>query len=218
MNYRNLCGLIASGFLLVGCGGSSEKEADAPTSTTPTTNSEASTTSQPERLSPTQFGVKAGHVEYTYTGKWTGTQSLWWDNWGDVAVLVDKVNAGFGANDSRSIWKDGRSTFCDLRKADKTCTGSPFRVKDSEPSAFAITSEKDLTRTNWTRLSDETIAGRTCEVFENTSLNVKGWRWNRVELKYYNGIGDFTKEATSFEEISAIPAELLQLPEGFAMK
>jgi hypothetical protein len=196
------------------CGGdSAENQPDAKSESGPDSNE------APKDLSSTQFGIKAGHVEYTYTGKWTGTQSLWWDNWGDVAVLHSNLNMGVGSpTRQKAIWKDGKSIVCDLDKADKTCYTTAFRVKDSEPTAFAITAESDLSRTNWTRLPDEAVAGKTCEVFENTSLKVKGWRWNRVELKYYNGQGDFTRGATSFEQITAIPADILSVPDGYSVK
>jgi hypothetical protein len=111
-----------------------------------------------------------------------------------------------------SIWKDGKTTL--INHETKKVSTSPFRVKDSEAPAIAETSDNSKKTVGYEKLPDETVAGKTCEVWYNKQLNVKYYLWNKIDLKLEN-MGVYTKEATSVEEISSIPAEVMEIPKDY---
>ncbi|MBC7864087.1 MAG: hypothetical protein IAF38_14015 [Bacteroidia bacterium] len=164
------------------------------------------------------FKIKACKITYEYSGIITGTDVFYFDDYGKVAVL-EQNRKEFGSTTKKTlIWKDGKTLIVDHDK--KEAVKSPFRPKDTEPPTIAYVSEQQR-KTSYEKLENETIAGKSCEVYNGTAVKAKYWLWNDIDLRLENyalGKMGYTKNAVKVEEISAIPAELLVAPEGYKTK
>jgi hypothetical protein len=161
------------------------------------------------------FDIKAYKIVFNYTGgPSTGTETFYFDDYGEVAVLVADKKTQYDRTRQTTIWKDKSSTIIDHEK--KIVSKSPFRPRSTEPEGIAALSPDAKKGIGYERMADETIAGKTCEVWFNAKANIKYWFWNKIALKLSNQ-GAYTKEATTVEEINAIPAELMEIPKDYKM-
>jgi hypothetical protein len=161
------------------------------------------------------FKIKACKITFEYTGIITGTDVFYFDDYGKVAVL-EMNRTGFDGKKETIIWKDGKSTH--INHKNKTVAQSPFRPKDTEPPTIAYVSEQQRKNEGYEKLSNETIAGKNCEVYNHTKMKVKYWLWNNIDLRMENyalGKNGYIKNAVKVEDISKIPDEMFAIPAGY---
>ena len=159
------------------------------------------------------FDIKAAKVDFNYTGgPETGTETLYFDNYGEVAVLIVYKKSKYSVTNQTTIWKDKKSTIIDHEK--KTIVKSPWRPKATEPTALANTDEQTRKNIGYEKLADESIAGKKCEVWFNAKQNFKYCLWNKIGLKEVLGTS-INKEATAVEEITEIPASVIEIPKDY---
>jgi hypothetical protein len=158
------------------------------------------------------FDIKAAKIEFKFTGGMEqGKETLYFDDYGNIAVLlIDKKNK-FNNNKRTMIWKNKQTTDIDHEK--KIVTKSPFRNKNTEAPPIVAISETTRKNIGYEKMPNETIAGKSCEVWYNKKLNVKYWIWKKIDLKKINQ--GLTKEAVSVEEIKEIPASVMQIPKDY---
>jgi len=199
--------LLLACYFFPGCGQSDKSQEKDKTTVDKTENRSNDKEKPSGRL---LFDIKAAKIEFKYTGgPEEGTETLYFDDYGEIAVLTFDKKSGFGRNHQTIIWKDKKSTMLNHEK--KSVSTSPFRVKATEPAGLAEVSEQDLAKMGYEKLAGENIAGKPCEVWFNSKMNIKYWLWKKIDLKLENQ-GVYTKEATSVEEISMIPASLMEIP------
>ena len=159
------------------------------------------------------FDIKSAKIVFKYTGgPETGAETLYFDDYGNIAVLIVNKKTKFTKNNQTMIWKDKQTIM--INHETKTVSKSPFRPKDTEPPGIAGITNDTRKSIGYEKLNDETIAGKTCEVWFNAKQNIKYWLWKKLDLKLENQ-GVYTKEATSVEEISGIPASLMVIPKDY---
>lgn len=164
------------------------------------------------------FDVKAGKITYEYSGNWTGTETAWFDQYGRRVVIEQDVHYS-AKNHSKNIqiWvgeKEGSMVckYLDYGMEVNECQPMILRTKDSELSLFAHGDETQL-KYGYDKVGSETVAGKKAIGWKSKSAEITGWVWKGIDLKYDNmGV---KKVATSFEEISEIPADKFKAPEGF---
>jgi hypothetical protein len=195
------------------CGQNDNKEEKTESTNTETSDKKTETTGSNTNANQ-MFGIKAAKIVFKFTGSklHEGTQTLYFDDYGNTAVLITDQGSGMSRNHQTSIWKDGKTTL--INHETKKVSTSPFRVKDSEAPAIAETSDNSKKTIGYEKMPDETVAGKTCEVWYNKQLNIKYYLWNKMDLKLENQ-GVYTKEATSVEEISSIPADVMEIPKDY---
>lgn len=214
MKHLNKCLWMA--VLLFACTSSSKEE-------NKTTNDSQTVTPAAKSIAPRspkagEYAIKAAKVMYEYTDRYTtGTETLYFDEFGDIAVLdIDKKNK-FGTTKQTIIWKDKKSTILDHIK--KTVVTSSFRSKDSEPPTIALISEENRKGVGYEKLDNEEVAGKSCMVYYHKKIDVKYWLWSNIEMKIVNNamgkqIG-LTRAAKSIEEIKEIPVSILKIPADY---
>lgn len=168
------------------------------------------------------FSIKSAKIVYHYSGIVNGTDVLWFDDYGKIAVLEQDRKEKTGAIKQTIIWRDKKSTF--VNHIRKDVATSPFRPKDTEPPTIATVSEEQRKREGYERKEDESIAGKKCSVWlrEKENSKIQYWLWNNVDLKLINhALGSkfgYEKIAVSVEENIKIPASLLETPSGYSVK
>lgn len=159
------------------------------------------------------FGIKAAKIVYNYTdGQEAGIETLYFDDYGAVAVMTVDRKSKYSTVNQTVIWKDKKSTI--INHENKTVAKSSFRPKSTEPPAIADVDEKTRKNIGYEKLADETIAGKTCEVWFNAKQNFKYCLWKKIALKEALGTS-IVREAISAEEISEIPASVMEIPKDY---
>lgn len=169
-------------------------------------------TKEKSKPDKTIFDIKAAKIVFNYTGPETGTETLFFDDYGNVAVLLTDMKSKYSVNKQTVIWKDKRSTIINHEK--KTAVKSGFRPKSTEPPGIAELDEKTRNNIGYKKLANETIAGKSCEVWFNAKQNFKYCLWKKIALKEELGTS-INKVAISVEEISEIPASVMEVPKDY---
>lgn len=196
--------------LLLGCGADSETDK---TEKLETATNGTATKDDKKKKGKQLFDIKAAKIEFKYTGgPETGTEILYFDDYGAVAVLVVDKKTQYGRTNQTITWQDGKGMIIDHEK--KNVVKAFFRSKATEPPSIADTPEETRKSIGYEKMPSETIAGKECEVWFNAKQNIKYWLWNKIDLKLENQKA-YTKEATSVEEISGIPASILEIPKEY---
>ncbi len=202
----------AFSLLLMSCGSSSDSENNAATENTivkETTEKVADIVNSKQL-----FSVKCVKVVYTIkSGMETGTQTLYIDDYGAIAVIDFDTKSKLGPKRQTMIW-DGKQTTM-VNHENKTVSTSPFRVKATEPPSIADIDDATRKSIGYTKEADETIAGKTCEVWFNEKQNFKYCLWNKISLKTVLG-KMINENAISVEELAEIPESVMQIPAGYS--
>lgn len=159
------------------------------------------------------YDIKSAKITFNYTSiAEKGIETLFFDDYGEVAVLVvDKKNK-FGHTLQTTIWKDKKSTIIDHEK--KIVSKSVLRPKSTEAPSIAEIDDKTRNNIGYQKLATETVAGKPCEVWFNAKQNFKYCIWKKIGLKEILGTS-IQKEATEVEEISEIPTSVMEIPKDY---
>lgn len=212
---------LTIGLMLISCGSDADNETNNDNPESEQVQNENNDTENEPEIDPQDrlLGVKAVKITYQYSGDWTGTETAWVDNYGDLVVLEFDINYSEKSRQkSRIIWNGTESMVCqylDFGEPDNTCQTSPLRVKDTEMSILSHGDESVL-KYAYDPIGTKTIAGKEANGWQSKVADVNGYVWKGIDLAY-NNMG-VIKEALSVEEIDAIPEEMLGMPEGFTMK
>ncbi|NOT51572.1 MAG: hypothetical protein HOP10_09870 [Chitinophagaceae bacterium] len=159
------------------------------------------------------FDIKAAKITFNYSdGNETGTETLYFEDYGNRAVLVVDKKSKYGKTSQTQIWKDKKTTIIDHEK--KTVATSGFRPKATEPPAIADTDDNTKKNIGYEKLTNESVAGKNCEVWFNAKQNFKYCLWNKIALKEVLGTS-INREATAVDEISEIPASVMEVPKDY---
>ena len=169
-----------------------------------------------------KYEIKSGKVEYKVSGMGEGTQTLYFDDWGTIsAEFVSTITKMFGMkveSKTLNILDKYWSYSIDLKEKN----GTKIAKKDIE-DLYKSLKEEDMEKLgrkimedlDAKQLPNETILGKSCEVWEIPTLSSKVWTYKMVPLKTeMNIMGKQVIEAVSFEENIAIPKDKLQVPKG----
>ncbi len=164
------------------------------------------------------FEVASGKITFEYLGKWTGSETVWFDQYGKRVVIEQDIHqSSKNHNKVKMIWTgDKRTSYnCNYISMSEEVNSSenPFiRPKDTELSMF---SHGDATQLSYSydHIGDKMVAGKQTSGWKSKSHNIEGWIWKGIDLEY-NNMG-IIKKATSFESIKSIPADKLDPHESF---
>lgn len=159
------------------------------------------------------FDIKSAKIVYKIAnGPQSGTQTLYIDDYGAKAVLVLDLKSKYDVNNQTLYW-NGKQTIM-INHETKAVSKSPFRPKATEPPALANTGEQIRKSIGYEKLGDETIAGKTCEVWFNAKQNFKYYLWNKFALKMVLG-NSINEEAIAVEDLNELPASLIEIPTDY---
>ena len=198
--------------LAVGCGQTDPPMDMADAGDNPATDAAAGMTSEfvPEA---DQFGLEQFKIVFELEGQETGTRTLWIEDHGARVGMESDVMVYTEAQHQLYYW-DGEQSYMQSLP-DGEVTTAPLRVKASEPTSFATTSETNLTTVGYQKIGEKTVLGYTCEHWQNLSLNFEGCRWNHLELEFLNGAGTQNvvqrTTATELVEGEGIPERIREL-------
>ncbi len=202
---KNLLAIFVLALMFTACG-----------ETTPTDTNTSNTANQGHR-----YAIEAGTIEYELTGDWIGTQTIYFDDWGNLqADHMEMTMEMFGVTqdvNEANILKDGIMYTLDLNARTGTKMSSEVLnetlTQDSEVTAEMITEEL-MESFGGTKTGTDEIAGKTCDVWEIESLFTTTCLWNSIALKTTASMAGIEMEsiAVKIEEKSP-SADKFEIPE-----
>ena len=161
-----------------------------------------------------RYDVKTGIIEYKISGVQSGTETLYFDDWGRTESKVTKINTNFPntpktSEYSMSLIKDGKSYAIDMltNKGTESNNLEVFALSgDSAPRAQMSTAT--TTKIN--------VAGKECQIWKSLRLDVETCLWSNVPLQTTSGRGKtaVSKTATSIKLVDSLPEDTFKLPEN----
>lgn len=171
---------------------------------------------------------KCGIIKYKISGKKTGTEVLYYDDWGNrearySETTMELMGTTISRNTLTLLENNGQwINTIDLN----TRTG--LRMKNPRYEDYADKSRNEIENITKTKLIDmgaaknetERVAGKICEVWRKQYTGEKTCTWNGIILKKETGDG-FTKTTTTATEIVegvSIPEEKFVIPPDIQVK
>ena len=171
-----------------------------------------------------KYSKKSGHVEYKLSGDATGTNSIYWDDWGRKEVQIQKSKTtvwGMTNEEDKTTlmlgsevysWKEGENR---IRKSEnpmaKLWEEKHYTEKDIEKF-----SKESLETLGFKKTGEENLDGKNCEVYEGVGGKLWIWKENQIAIKTnvkILGI-NIASEATKIELDKSIDASLFEIPKN----
>ena len=166
-----------------------------------------------------RYPIKSGIIEYKVSGLQTGTETIYFDDWGMKEAKYTKTEmkiAGTSQEEDRVTYIDGawNYTYDAIQKSGTKLKNPLFEVaKHMKEKGLKALGEKMMKDMGGEKVGQEEILGKDCEVWEVKNMKTKIWIWNNIPFKTESNLMQtITVEATSFEENASIPTDKLSPP------
>ena len=148
------------------------------------------------------FEVESGKIVYEITGMLKGTEILYWDDWGnkqrkETNSVIEMM--GFKQEQKSILITIGVDIYNldPLKKTGTHIINDMFEGQTMEQKAEY--GKQALEAIGGVQKADETILGKTCEVWEVASMKSKVWIWKLLPLKSSVAIMDPPQISTAIE-------------------
>ncbi|VAX29305.1 hypothetical protein MNBD_IGNAVI01-771 [hydrothermal vent metagenome] len=171
-----------------------------------------------------RYQFKSGKVVYKLSGMMTGTETMYFDDYGrkEVRFNESEVNMmGTKQKTSTQTITDGKYIYS-INKQNNTAQ------KMENPIYSMFTKDDDLQKIGddimkklgGKKIGNETINGKDCEIWEVQKLGGKVWVWNSISIKSdINMMGmKMTQVAESVETNIDVSPDLFKLPKGITIQ
>jgi len=176
-----------------------------------------------------KFGFEAAKIVFKHSSSMeTGTVTAWIAESGAVIGVVRKMtlrnNKRLGGKlATRTVvqtvlWKDAKTTQWDDKA--NTVYVTRLRNKATELRLLASNDPKFFKTAGYAKSANESVAGKSCEVWDNKRQRVKLWRWKGVDLRYDNkAVKNHSQSvvAESVEVGAKLPADVFTPPKGYTI-
>ena len=168
------------------------------------------------------FEVESGKIVYELKGMLNGTEILYWDDWGnkqrkETNTIMEMMGI---KQEQNSILITIGNDIYNLDPLKKTGTHIYNDLLEGKTMEQKVEfGEQMLNSMGGVKKADETIMGKTCEVWEIASMYSKVWIWKQIALKSSVSIMDPPQLTTAIEiqtDIS-IPADKFETT-GYQIK
>lgn len=172
-----------------------------------------------------RYDVESALIEYNISGHIQGTETAYIKNYGEQESRYSEYQLQLTGHDGLqkryTLREDDLLTSVDLNKNlsvkfdlnKDVSPGLDIRLTGKEMADF---SKEGLKKMRAVKIGQETIAGKTCDVYELPFLSSKVWIYKKIALRYISTTRGFkvTYLATAIQEGVDIPADKFQIPEG----
>ena len=168
-----------------------------------------------------RYGIESGVVEYAVSGAQKGTETLYFDRWGQREATYTDTEisfAGISQKQNTLNLLEGELIYnlnLSTRTGTKTVNPVFKKILDRSPDKnLADLGLRMLEEMGGVKIGTEQVAGKLCDVWEVKNLNSKSWLWKAVTLKVQVKMAgmEVTKTAARFEEGVAIPNDKFAIP------
>ncbi len=171
-----------------------------------------------------RYGFKSGKVVYESTGSMTGTETMYFDNYGLNEVKITNVAMDMmGVKqeiDTKVIMTDKWVYSIDNK------TNTANKLKNPIYSMFPDGINSDevgiemMKKMGGKKTGTETINGKDCDIWEIAKMMSKIWIWKTIPIKTeVNMMGmKITQTAVSIETDIPVMQSMFQIPEGIQIQ
>jgi hypothetical protein len=169
------------------------------------------------------FGIKSGIIEYEITGSQRGTKKLYFDDWGRKQAEFTNSTIKVGKYTKKSnllkITTGDWQYIMDLENETGIKRENPVIEKIIElknQTNYGEFGEQLLLISGGYESGGDTVADKTCKVYEFKNLNSKSWIWNWLMLKSETKRGkiNITVIAKNIEENVSIADTVFSPPKN----
>lgn len=171
-----------------------------------------------------RYEFKSGKVVYESSGSITGTETMYFDNYGMLEVKYTKSTLDMmgikRVTDAKVIMKDKWVYTIDKTTGEANKMENPIYSMFPEGGDLEKGGKELMISMGGKKIGIETILGKECEIWEIKKLMSKVWVWKSIPLKSeVNMMGiSINQIATSVEvDIDVSPNEF-KIPEGVEFK
>jgi len=171
-----------------------------------------------------RYGLESGIFELlTESSMMKSTEIIHFDRWGlrETKERTTEIKAGtFTQNQHSMELLDGETTVTvdlDSKRGSRITNNLMTTIIDRTSSRdMEEAGQKILKSMGGKRVGEESVLGKSCQVWEIQSLKTKTWVWKNIGLKSESGFGGMTTKITAVrvEENVKIPEEKFRVPEG----
>lgn len=207
-----------AGFLfLPSCGGGNEQPTPATGDTVQTGEKDLPTNDNPFK----RYGIESGMVEYEHSGSQKGKEILYFVDWGlKEARYTDTEMTVMGISNKTSTVSmiDGDWVYHYDRISKK---GTKMKnvllegLTDAQKKDVAEVGMEMMKKMGAKKTGTEEVAGKTCDVWEATSMGTKIWIWENIVMKTTIKMAgvEYTTLAVKVEENADVEGKIL-FPDG----
>ena len=192
---------------LIACGGAEEAHKPSPSpdlaAQQPARQRAAPRSAEAEGKNPypTRYKVKDGHISYTYKGLQTGTEEVYFTNYGMVEIKFTKTYR-------ENPFKSGREDI-DIITLMRDSAIYVVSALESPTLDLNEVAEDVFRSKGGLIVGKDTIAGIITDKWDIQGANTKEWRWKGITLKTYVTL------PRNFVQVQAVMVDTLSpLPEG----
>ena len=172
-----------------------------------------------------RYGVKSALIEYNISGHIQGTETAYIDDYGEkesrYSEYMLQLTGHDGPQKRFTLREDDVLTNVDLNtnlsvKFDlnkEISQGLGVRLTGKDMADF---SKEGLQKMRAVKVGQQTVAGKTCDVFELPFLKAKVWTYKNLALRYESTTRGFkvTYLATAIKENVEIGEDKFRIPDG----
>ncbi|MCL3781909.1 hypothetical protein EMN47_16105 [Prolixibacteraceae bacterium JC049] len=167
-----------------------------------------------------RYPFKSGIVQFQYTGKTTGTETLYFDDYGRLEARHTKTTTKvFGVKSTENkitILKGSQMTTIDNEEGTKHTMTNPLLASMAEENIdFEEFGKKMMESLGFQKVGTETVKGKTCEVWKGIGTI---YTWKGLALRTdMNMMGSkFTILATDIKTNVNVPAKYFAIPKSIS--
>ena len=171
-----------------------------------------------------RYQFKSGKVVYKMSGIQTGTETLYFDDYGRKEVHFNKSvidMMGVKQKSNTQTIMEGKFIYTiDLEKNTGQKMENPLYEMFSDEDDLQKVGEDIMKKMGGKKVGTETLNGKECEIWEVQKMGGKIWVWNSLAIRtVVNMMGmNITQEAESIETDIDVSPDLFKIPKGIEIK
>ena len=171
-----------------------------------------------------RYQFKSGKVVYKMSGIQTGTETLYFDDYGSKEVHFNKSVMdimGVKQKSNTQTIMEGKYIYTiDLEKNTGQKMENPLYEMFSDEDDLQKVGEDIMKKMGGKKVGTETLNGKECEIWEVQKMGGKIWVWNSLAIRtVVNMMGmNITQEAESIETDIDVSPDLFKIPKGIEIK
>ncbi len=166
-----------------------------------------------------KYPFKSGIIEYKCEGNRTGTETMYWDEYGHKEYHIRNLETKTSTEVEKSVehilyigvemysWEDGKEAGMKIKNP-------ILETMEEDPNmTWEQLSKNVLTNLGYKKVGSETVAGKKCEVWQGMS---KAWIWKGLTIKTdANILGvKITQTATDINTGARVSSSKFELPDN----
>lgn len=171
-----------------------------------------------------RYQFKSGKVVYETSGSMTGTETMYFDDYGMLELKETKATLemmGIKQVTDTKVLMNGKWIYTiDKNSGEANKMENPLYSMFPEGGDLEKVGEEMMINMGGKKIGSETLLGKECDIWEIKKLMSKVWVWKSIPIKsVVNMMGmNITQIATNVEVDISVSSDKFKIPEGVEFK